>query len=239
MTAASEWQAIGSNDSVWTHSYMFNKSGQATTFAARLGDGKIAVVSPSRFTSDAVFDELAKHGEIGAIIANNGFHHLGQAEWRKRFPAARCFAPSEAIARIAKKSKVELAFEPLSALAPLTGANFGFREVPNTKCGESWFWANTGAGHAFYTSDVLANIPKLPPFPIRLVFTLTKSAPGYRVFNLALKFIVKDKSATLRLLADDVAAHPVTTMVPGHGDILTHATIGDETKQLLASALAA
>ncbi|MEZ4361583.1 MAG: hypothetical protein R3B48_15455 [Kofleriaceae bacterium] len=203
----------------------------------RMANGKLAIISPSRHTSEVAFAALAKHGDVGAIIANNGFHHLGQAEWRARFPKARCFAPSAAVARIKKKSRTPLEFEPLAELAELTGPELGFREVPDTKCGESWFWINTGDGHAWYTSDVLVNLTTLPAFPLRLLFTLTKSAPGYSVFNLALKFIVKDKAATLRLLMEDLEAHPVTTMVPGHGGLLTGDAIAGDTRALIAAAL--
>ena len=124
----------------------------------------------------------------------------------------------------------------MAALAELTGPDLGFRDVPDTKRGESWCWAKTEGGHAWYASDVLANMPKAPPFPISLLFKWTKSAPGYRVFGLALKLIVKDPKATLRLLAQDLEAHPVSTMVPAHGDVLDHAALAADTRALVTGA---
>jgi hypothetical protein len=53
------------------------------------------------------------------------------------------------------------------------------------------------------------------------------------VFGLALKLIVKDPKATLRLLASDLEAHPVTTMVPAHGDVLDHAALAADTRALV------
>lgn len=114
----------------------------------------------------------------------------------------------------------------------------GFREVANTKAGESWFWAKTASGSAWFLSDVLINLPKLPPaFPLRLLFKWTGSAPGFRVFHLALKFVVKDKRAALRQLREDMAAHPPTVIVPAHGPLLDHPGITEETRALLDAAL--
>jgi len=231
----SGWHVIDRERGVLMRSYKFNKGGQATTFVARMGDGKLVVVSPATGLDEAAYAELAPFGDVGALVANNGFHHLGQAAWRARFPQARAFAPAVAQQRIARKSKTPLAFESMAALAELTGPDVGFRDVPDTKAGESWCWARTAGGHAWYASDVLINLPKPPPFPIGLLFKWTGSAPGYRVFGLAMKLILKDKAAALRLLAADVEAHPPTTMVPGHGDVLAPATLAADTRALVAA----
>lgn len=228
------WIVIDRDAAILTYTYHFAADGTANTFVARMGNGQLMVVSPPTGLHEAAFAELAEFGEVGALVANNGFHHLGQAAWRARFPDARCFAPAEAIPRIKKKNPADLPFEPLSALADLAGPTIGFREAANTKCGESWFWVAGAEGPVWFMSDVLANIPELPGKLLpRLMFKLSKSAPGYRPFGLALKFIVKDKKATLRALRADVSAHPPRAVVPAHGDILhgddllarTHAAI--------------
>ena len=234
------WVVIDRDRGVLAREYKFAGSAVANTFVARMGDGKLAVISPGLHMTDEAFAELAAFGEVGALIANNGFHHLGQAAWRQRFPRARCFAPETAIARIQKKSKLPLAFEPLSAFEP--GRDLGFREIPNTKIGESWFWAKADGGSAWYASDVLANMPRLPQKPIsqRVIGQLIKwsgSGPGYRVFRLGLKFIVRDPAATLRLLQEDLVLHPMETMVPAHGDILQAADLSQRTDQLVADGL--
>ncbi len=235
-TTPGGWNVIDREAGVLSLTYSFKKDAVSTTFVATMPGRKLVVVSPAKNVSDAALAELAEFGTVVALVANNGFHHLGQAEWRKRFPEARCFAPPEAIARIKKKNPAAGNFEPLDALANLTGSHVGFRVVPNSRVGESWFWAKTAAGYAWYLSDVLINLPKLPPFPIGLLFKWTHSAPGLRPFGLALKFVVKDKAATLRLLRQDLAAHPPTEVIPGHGDIVARAGIAQEIDALLASA---
>ncbi|MBP6841702.1 MAG: hypothetical protein KA190_30660, partial [Kofleriaceae bacterium] len=116
-TLTSGWTVLDEAAGVLTCSYRFGKGkASSATFVARMGNGQLLVVSPAKGLPEATFTELARFGPVGALVANNGFHHLGQAEWRARFPAARCFAPAAAIARIHKKNPGAGAFEPLAAL---------------------------------------------------------------------------------------------------------------------------
>lgn len=242
-TTPAGWTIIDREARVLALNYHFAAEATSISFVAPMADGRLMVVSPSKTLDEAVATELADFGEVGALVANNGFHYLGQKAWRARFPEARCFAPSDAMARIAKKSRHPLAFEPLAELAPLLGDGVGFREVPDSKCGESWFWARLSKGEAgerfaWYMSDVLANMANVPGnLIIRTLFKLTGSAPGYRVFKLALKLIVRDAKAALRLLLADVEAHPPGVVVPAHGDILTGGDVAGRTVALLKSAI--
>ena len=111
-------------------------------------------------------------------------------------------------------------------------------ETPSSKCGETWVRAKIEGGHAWYGSDILANMPSLPPnFVVRQLFKWTKSAPGYRLFNLAHKIVLKDRKATLRAMLEDVKRHPPRVMVPAHGGILSSASLGAETERLLMDAV--
>ncbi len=235
-TTAAGFNVIDADAGVLTYGYTFSGSATSTTFIARMQNGQLMVISPSTGLTEDAVAELAEFGEVGALVANNGLHHLGQREWRERFPDARCFAPAAAAARIAKKSG--LTFEAMSELSTLAGPNIVLRELPNTRIGESWCSVQTDAGHVWFVSDVLANMPQLPPaFLPRMAFKLTKSGPGYTVFHLALKFGVKDKSATLQLMLDDMAAREPVAVVPSHGGILTDASVAAETRALIQAAL--
>lgn len=236
-TTPAGWTVVDRDAGVLALTYSFRNNATSTTFVAAMPGRKLLVVSPAVHVSDAALAELSQYGEVAALVANNGFHHLGLAEWRQRFPKARCFAPPEAAARIRKKNPSAGALDPLDELASMTGFDVGFRLVPNTKVGESWFWAKTASGYAWYTSDVFTNMAKLPPFPIGLLFKWTHSAPGFRVFGLALKFVVKDKAQTLRLLREDMAAHPPTTLIPAHGDIMSGDRLAQEADALIAASL--
>lgn len=232
-----EWNVIDADAGILTLDYQFAPGARSTTFAARMADGKLLIVSPAKRFTDEQARQLAEFGEVGALMSNNGYHHLGLPEWAERYPNVRTFAPAEAIGRIKKHNARVGELRPLSELADRLGDALGIREVPNTRCGESWVWARGAGGNVWYTSDVLANMPSLPKLlPIRFLFWVTKSAPGYRPFNLALRFIVRDPKAALRLMREDLAAHAPTVVVPAHGDILDAEDVAEQTERILAEA---
>lgn len=237
-TTAGGWTIIDREAGVLTREYNFTKDGTATTFVARMREGGLLVVSPSTDLSDEAAAELEEFGPVRAIVANNGFHHLGQGPWAERYPESRRFASPESAARIAKKSKIDLTYEPLSELTPMLSDDVQVREVPNTKLGETWVWAKVGDGYAWYVSDILANMQSLPPklFP-RLLFKFTDSAPGLKVFNLAMRFMVRDRKGTLRLMLQDMEGEEPTVIVPGHGAILSSETVAADARRVIEAAL--
>lgn len=237
-TTPNGWQIIDGDAGVLAFSYRFAGEGQANCFTAKLPSGGLMVISPPNRWTEAEVGDLAAYGEVEAIVANNGYHHLGIGSWRERFPKARCFAAPGALERIGKKSKDAGELEPLSALQPLLGDGVAVVEAPASKCGETWAWAKIAGGYAWYASDVLANMEKLPSnFIVRALFKWSKSAPGYKVFNLAVKLIFKDKKRGLGQMLDDVRKHPPTVMVPAHGTILVTDSVAADTEQLLAAAI--
>lgn len=232
------WTIIDADAGVLSYSYEFNPGATSNCFTARLASGGLLVLSPPTKVSREVVDDLAPYGAVEAIVANNGFHHLGIARWRELFPNARCFAAPGAKARIAKKSRDAGELEPLRELEPLLADGVAVVETPSSRCGESWARAKIDGGYAWYGSDIFANMPKLPPnFVVRQLFKWTGSAPGYRLFNLAHKIVLKDRKATLRALLEDVRKHPPTVMVPAHGEITRSDALAAETEQLLVAAV--
>jgi hypothetical protein len=233
-----KWSIVDGDAGVLSFSYKFASEGQANCFTARLASGGLLVISPPRHISDAELSDLAAYGEVEAIVANNGFHHLGIKLWREKFPRARCFAAPGAAARIAKKSKHAGELEPLSALQPLLADGVAVTEAPASKAGETWAYAKIASGYAWYASDVLANMDQLPSnFIVRALFKLSKSAPGYKVFSLATMILLKDKRRALGAMLEDVRKHPPTVMVPAHGGILSGASLAADTEQLLVAAI--
>ncbi len=238
-TTPNGWTIVDRDAAVLFQEYQFNDAGgRATTFVTRLKDGKLLAISPAVGLPEGAFSELAEFGEVGAIVAPNGFHHLGQQEWRERFPSARNFAAPEAAARIAKKGAAGLTFEPMSALAELLPDDVGVTEAPATKVGETWAWAKTADGYAWFASDLICNWQKFPGNAfLNFMWKLSKSGPGYKLFHFAMMVIVKDKKRLLAKFHEDLKAHPPTLVVPAHGPHAHHDGIGQETIQMVAAAL--
>ena len=232
------WTIIDADAGVLSYTYEFSKGATSNCFTARLASGGLMVVSPPTKVDREVADDLAAYGAVEALVANNGFHHLGIARWRELYPKARAFAAAGASARIAKRSKDAGELESLDALEPLLAEGVAVVETASSKCGETWARAKIEGGHAWYGSDIVANMPRLPPnFVVRQLFKWTKSAPGYRLFNLAHKIVLKDRKASLRGMLEDVRKHPPRVMVPAHGEILRSESLAKDTEALLVAAL--
>lgn len=233
-TTTHGWNRLDTGRGVWAFEYAFSKHGRANCLVVQLRDRKLLVLSPAAEMPDGAFADLEELGDVSHIVATNGFHHLGLSMWRARFPGARCFAPAAAMARIAKQNPQAGPLEPLSALQPLLPEDVIVREAPSTKCGECWAIVPGTHGAIWYVSDLLANLPEAPPHPVvGLLFRLTGSAPGYRVFNLATTFILKDKRVVFRAMLDDLAAQPPHMVVPAHGVPLSGDDVAGRTRALL------
>ena len=234
---ATGWTVIDRGAAVLSREYVFRGGTTAKTFVAKMGDGTLMAVSPSIGLSEDAAAELDGFGPLGALIAPNGMHHMGLTDWRARYPEVPIFAPAAAIARLRKQSPAAQTVRPLGELRARLGDGVGITEADDTRFGESWCWARTNEGHVLYASDMLINMPKVPPFPAGLLFRVTKSAPGYRPFGLALTVMLKKKKDALRALLHDVESHPVSVVVPAHGDLVANEAVQAETVEMLRAAL--
>lgn len=234
-TTTRGWRIIDRDTCTLMHEYFFSKpDGLANTFVTAMAPGQLMVVSPAVRVEPELLDDLAQFGEVRALVASNGFHHLGIRQWRDHFPKAKCYAPAQALARIAKKGHDVGPLRALSKLSINAESGVFITEVPETKCGEIWVRRATQSGQVWFVSDILANIERLPKnFIFKMIFKLSKSAPGYKVFHLGLKFIVGDGRKVLRDLLEDMTAHPPTVVVPAHGQVLDHAELWPDTKAML------
>jgi len=228
------WNIADRDGAILWREYAFGGA-VATTFVFRgAGDGLI-VVSPSKNPDANALDALSEFGHVVALVASNGFHWLGQAEWRKRFPKARSFAPASAIDRIAKKVPELAPFEPLEAAAPLLGGHASLTDAPGLKMGNAFATVRGKSGTYWYPSDLFANIPKLPSnLALRLLMSMTDSAPGYRLFRPAVWLQVKDKKVLRDWIDDVMTKSAPTTVVPGHGPPITGGDLVAQTKALAA-----
>lgn len=231
------WSILDRDAGVLSYRYGAG-AGSSNAFVARYDGDKLLVLSPPCGLSEGAFADLEEFGTIESVVANNGFHHMGQAEWKSRYPSASFYASPAAAKRIKKKNPKAGDFAPLSELAEKLGGDVGVIIAPADRCGETWAYAKTAKGYAWYASDTLANMPKLPKaLPLKLLLQLTKSAPGYRVFGLALKVMTSDRRGLLRALQEALRARPVAIMVPAHGGILIQDGLAEETQRIISSAL--
>src|ERR1700691_1524516 len=91
------WGILDRERAILWRQYSFGP-GLATTLVFRGADDGLIVISPGSGVDPAALDELADFGKVVALVASNGYHWLGQSLWRKRFPLARSFSPTQGIA---------------------------------------------------------------------------------------------------------------------------------------------
>lgn len=207
------WSVIDEDARVLYQEYEFSGRARATTLVFRGEDG-LVVVSPGRAMPPRELDALAELGEVRALVANNAYHHLGQGEWRRRFPNAVSYAPGASIPRLGKQAK-GIPFQPLETLALPGHVRC---EVPaGMKAGETLLRIGTAKGPVWYMGDLVANMQSLPPPPMRWLFTLTDSAPGLKLFKLAVWMLVSDRRATKDFALSRLAEDAPKVLVPAHG----------------------
>jgi hypothetical protein len=220
------WNVLDDDAKVLWREYRYSKRGKATTLAFRGKDGMV-VVSPSTDTDDRGFDALREFGDVRALIANNVFHNLGQASWRRRFPDAISYAPAASLPRLGKKA-ADVPFRPLAELALPDGVRCD--EPPGMRSGESIVTVKTAKGNVWFMGDLMANFDRLPPAPISWLFSLTASGPGYRLFKLASLALVRDGKALRGWMLDRLAAAPPSVVVPSHGLPVDASDVAEQTK---------
>jgi hypothetical protein len=223
------WQALDAAAGVFWREYRFSGKAVATSLTFRGADGKLVVVSPPCGADEEAFAALEKEGGVGALIANNTFHHLGQKAWRARFPAAKSYAPPGAVAVLAKKSGLD--YRPLSELA--LPPSVRWTDAPGYKNGETILRIGAESGTVWYTGDLLANISKLPPPPVRWLFTWTGSAPGYKLFAPAKWMLVKDTQALKAWALELLAQDPPACVVTAHGKPVQGSDVAAKTREQL------
>ncbi len=222
-TATRTWRVFDAATPVLTCEYSFGP-GTANALAVR-GAAGIIVVSPPCGIADGVYDELAAYGKVVGLVASNAFHHMGLPAWKARFPEAAIFAPAQSIARVEKHARLR-GVRPLADAKDLAGPRVELVDMPHYKTGEVLVRMQTERGLAWYVTDVIMNLPALPPNPIvKVLFSVSGSGPGLRFNNIAPLFMVADKAALRRWLRDEFHKAPPRWILPAHGDLADLSTM--------------
>lgn len=233
------WTIHDESAGILSYHYPFNdKGGTATTFVSRIPGGGLMVISPGTKMPDVAFDTLRRFGEVRVVVANNGYHHLGLAEWAARFPDATFHAPSRAAKRIAETSATAPKLASLADIGEQLGDYVYLREAPQNKTGELWAWVKTPRGNIWFGSDIFCNWTAYPGnFVQNAAWRLSKSGPGFSLYHQAMKNTLHEERAALRMMLADMNDHPPSTLVLSHGLPLDHPKVASDATALLRVAV--
>jgi len=230
------WTTLAEDPLVLVKEYGFGP-GRANALAIALPEGKWMIMSPSPQLGDDEVEAFTKLGGVAALVENNGVHHLGLGPWRARFKDAVSYAAPRAAARIRKKGKDFGQLEPTEQLQPRLGGKIALIPIDGDKLGDVCLRVQTDRGTLFYAGDFIANIQTLPSnLLFRLVFKLTDSGPGLKVFGAFFRFFVKNRQAARACLIDELQKHPPTILVPAHGDVVSKPDLAPTLIGMLRSA---
>jgi hypothetical protein len=237
MTNIAGWSRLADSPLVLVREYRFGP-GASNALAVELPNRKLLIVSPPTGVPTDELKQLEQAGEVAALLEFNGVHHLGLGPCRAAFPHAISYASDRAAARIRKRGKEPGQLESLAALRPLLGDRVSVVEVPGDKIGDVLVRIETDRGTLLYAGDFVANIRKLPKNPLfRLLFRLTDSGPGFKVFRIFFTFFVKDKKSARDFLIREVETHPPAIVVPAHGDVVAQSGLGPTMASMFRAAL--
>jgi len=230
------WKTIDS-ERAWVLDYAFDKKGgQANCCAIKLRDGQLMILSPALGVSDADFAEIEKHGRPVALVATNGFHHLGLPEWRKRYPEAKMYASAPAAARISKKHEGLGTFEPLGKLAEQCPSDVVVLEPPGMRIPDVMARVSTPSGWVWSFNDTVMNIPVIPKGVFGMLMKWTDSVPGLKVARFFTMMALKDKANFKKWFLGELEKAPPARVVTGHGaPILDGATAAQLPKMVDAA----
>jgi glyoxylase-like metal-dependent hydrolase (beta-lactamase superfamily II) len=216
----------------WTATleYSFG-SGSATALAVDVGGGLLVASPPCRVGDDAL-EALATRAPVRALLATNAYHTLGLARWKARFPDAAVFAPPQSMLRVTKVSRIA-GVRPLGEAAALTGERVALIELPYFRTGEALVKIRAAEGLLWYVTDIVLNLPRLPPNPLfAALFKLSGSAPGLRINRIGPLFMVRDRPALWRWLAAEAGRDRPRWLVPAHGDTVDLAATPSRLEEL-------
>jgi hypothetical protein len=227
------WKIFDPHTPILVYEYSFGP-GTANALAVGGRDGLIVVSPPCR-TATGVFDDLGQFGKVSALVASNAFHHFGLPEWKARFADAEIFAPAQSIGRVKKQSKLS-GIRPLVDAAPVVGPRVELTDMPHYKTGEVLVRITTDRGLVWYVTDIIMNLPELPRQPLmKALFRLSGSGPGLKFNNIAPLFMVSNKRALRRWLANQFRTAPPSWLIATHGDVVDFAANPDAGRALFAN----
>ena len=230
------WTTVATAPAVLVREYGFGP-GRANALAVLLPDRKWMIVSPPTRMSPEEIRAFEAHGEVVALVSNNGSHHLGLGPCRGFFPKAVTYAAPASAERIRKKGKDFGQLEPTAKLAPLLGSAVSVLLVDGCKIGDIVVRVESEKGAVLYAGDFIANIQQLPKNVVfRMFFKLTDSGPGLKVFRAFFMFFVADKKAAIDFLLRELQTSPPAVLVPAHGDVIARPDLGTTLAGMLQAA---
>ena len=195
---------------LWRVEGILNRSNKRVMVLIRLGDGRIimhnaiALDEPSMARIDA-------WGEVAAILVPNGFHRQDARIMQERYPKAKVYAPTGAVAGASKATPCTGSYADVPS-----DASVSLRDIEGIGRREGVVFVRSPDGLSAVFCDTLLNLPKLSGllgFFLHPTGVLSVPRPTSLLF-------AKDRKALRADLQSIASQDGLVRVIPGHGQVV-------------------
>lgn len=207
---------ISQGTDLWTVDHPFRVGGLALglrTTVVRLADGRLWLHSPGPLDDEAV-GAISRLGEVAAIVAPNGLHHMFVPACQRAFPGARLFASPRLIKRFKRYRDAERLSE---VPPPLWSGAIDQHAVAGMPLVQEIVFFHR-ASRTLVLADLCFNIRRSPSRFTRVAMRLNGVYGRFGPSNLA-KAMMKDKAA-VKESVEHMLEWDFDRVLVTHGEVL-------------------
>lgn len=207
---------ISHGTDLWTIDHPFRVGGLdlgLRTTVARLTDGRLWLHSPGPLDDEAV-GAIGRLGEVAAIVAPNGLHHLFVPAARRAFPGARLFASPRLMRRFKRYRGAERLTE---VPPPLWNGIIDQHAVVGMPLVQEFVFFHR-ASRTLVLADFCFNIVRSPRRFTRVAMRLNGVYGRFGPSRIA-KAMMRDKAA-VKASVEHILEWDIDRVLVTHGDVL-------------------
>ena len=195
---------------LWRVEGRLNRSNRRVMIVARLTDGRIIMHNPIAL-DDASMARIDAWGEVTSLLVPNRFHRRDAYIMQMRYPKAKSYAPSGALASASKATPCSGTYAEVS-----TDATVSLRDIDGIGKREGVMLVRSDDGVSAIFCDTVLNLPKmrgLMGWLIDPTGMLSVPRPTRWLF-------MRDKEALREDLLRIASEDGMKRVIPGHGAIV-------------------
>ncbi len=195
---------------LWRVEGVLNRSNKRVMILVRLGDGRILVHNAIALDAPSMA-RIDAWGEVAAILVPNSFHRQDARIMQERYPKAKVYAPTGAVAGASKATPCAGTYADVPA-----DASVSLRDIEGIRRREGVVLVHSPDGLSAVFCDTLLNLPKLSGllgFFLHPTGMLSVPRPTSLLFT-------KDRKALRADLQGIANRDDLVRVIPGHGEVV-------------------
>jgi len=197
-------------ENLWRVEGRMSESNRRVMILVRLSDGRI-VIHNAIALDDAAMKEIDEWGEVSTILVPNGLHRRDAFVMQQRYPKAKVYAPSGAVAAASKATPCTGTYADVAVDASLS-----MRDLEGVGHREGVMLVRSDDGVSAVFCDTLLNIPKQ-----NFLLEMFLNPTGVLAVPRMTRVWFAKNLAELRADLERLSQHDgLVRIIPGHGAIV-------------------